>query len=130
MIAVIGLLIGIILGFVLDVNISDKLSPYMSVAILACLDSVFGAIRGNLSRNFQADIFISGFFGNALLAAGLAYLGDKLGIPIYIAAVIVFGGRIFDNFAIIRRLLLEEFKIRRKKSSKKNSIEKENNDIK
>ncbi|WP_297420642.1 DUF1290 domain-containing protein [Clostridium sp.] len=123
MIAVIGLLIGVILGFVLDVNISDKFSPYMSVAILACLDSVFGAIRGNLSKNFQADIFISGFFGNALLAAGLAYLGDKLGIPIYIAAVIVFGGRIFDNFAIIRRLLLEQFKSWRKNKLKKNSLE-------
>ena len=128
MIAVIGLLIGIILGFVLDVNISDKLSPYMSVAILACLDSVFGAVRGNLSKNFQPDIFISGFFGNALLAAGLAYLGDKLGIPIYMAAVIVFGGRIFDNFAIIRRLLLEEFKIKRRNFYKKNPIEKENDD--
>ena len=87
MIAVIGLLIGVILGFVLDVNISDKFSPYMSVAILACLDSVFGAIRANLSKTFQADIFISGFFGNALLAALLAYLGDKLGIPIYIAVI-------------------------------------------
>jgi small basic protein len=130
LIAIIGLLIGIILGFVLDVNISDKLSPYMSVAILACLDSVFGAIRGNLSKNFQADIFISGFFGNALLAAGLAYLGDKLGIPIYMAAVIVFGGRIFDNFAIIRRLLLEEFKIWRKNKKKKNLLENEENDIK
>lgn len=130
MIAIIGLLIGIILGFVLDVNISDKLSPYMSVAILACLDSVFGAIRGNLSKNFQADIFISGFFGNALLAAGLAYLGDKLGIPIYMAAVIVFGGRIFDNFAIIRRLLLEEFKIWRKNRKKKNLIENEENETK
>lgn len=130
MIAVIGLLIGIILGFVLDVNISDKLSPYMSVAILACLDSVFGAIRGNLSKNFQPDIFISGFFGNALLAAALAYLGDKLGIPIYMAAVIVFGGRIFDNFAIIRRLLLEEFKNRRKNRNKSVIDNKEEHDIK
>jgi len=130
LIAVIGLLIGIILGVVLDVNISDKLSPYMSVAILACLDSVFGAIRGNLSKNFQPDIFISGFFGNALLAAALAYLGDKLGIPIYIAAVIVFGGRIFDNFAIIRRLLLEDFKIRRRNLYKNLSKEKENNELK
>lgn len=90
----------------------------------------FGAVRGNLSKNFQADIFISGFFGNALLAAGLAYLGDKLGIPIYMAAVIVFGGRIFDNFAIIRRLLLEEFKIRRRNRSRNNSIDKENHDDK
>ncbi|MDS0527306.1 small basic family protein [Clostridium sp. SHJSY1] len=113
MIAAIGVLIGIIMGFVVDVNIPEKFSPYMSVAILACLDSVFGAFRANLSNNFKANIFISGFFGNSLLAAGLAYLGDKLGIPIYIAAVIVFGGRIFDNFAIIRRLLIEKAKSKR-----------------
>lgn len=125
MIATIGLLIGIILGFVLDVNISDKLSPYMSVAILACLDSVFGAVRANLSKNFQPDIFISGFFGNALLAALLAYLGDKLGIPIYIAAVIVFGGRIFDNFAIIRRLLLEQLKHKKIQKMRKKVREKQ-----
>ena len=112
MVPFIGLLIGIVFGFIFDINIPDKLSPYMSVAILACLDSVFGAIRANLSNSFQADIFISGFFGNSLLAAGLAYLGYKLGIPIYIAAVIVFGGRIFNNFAIIRRLLIEKLRSR------------------
>ncbi|MDU5111827.1 MAG: small basic family protein [Clostridium sp.] len=110
MIAFIGLLLGIVLGLILEVNIPATLSPYMSVAILACLDSVFGAVRASLSKNFKADIFISGFFGNALLAAGLAYLGDKLGIPVYIAAVIVFGGRIFDNFAVIRRLIIEKLK--------------------
>ncbi|ENZ01952.1 small basic family protein [Clostridium thermobutyricum] len=110
MIPTIGILIGVILGFIFDINVPERFSPYMSVAILACLDSVFGAIRANMSKNFKVDIFISGFFGNALLAAGLAYLGDKLGIPIYIAAVIVFGGRIFDNFAIIRRLILERIK--------------------
>lgn len=110
MIAFIGLIIGVIVGAIWQINIPDKFSPYMSVAILACLDSVFGAFRANLSKNFQADIFISGFFGNAVLAAALAYLGDKLGVPIYLAAVIVFGGRIFNNFAIIRRLLIEKAK--------------------
>lgn len=114
MVAGIGLLLGIILGFIVDVNIPEKFSPYMSVAILACLDSVFGALKANLSKKFQANIFISGFFGNAFIAVVLAYLGDKLGIPVYMAAVIVFGGRIFDNFAIIRRKLLEKFEERRK----------------
>ena len=108
MIAFVGLIIGVLVGIIWKVNIPDKFTPYMSVAILACLDSVFGAIRSLLSKNFQADIFISGFFGNAVLAAALAYLGDKMGVQIYLAAVIVFGGRIFDNFAIIRRLLLEK----------------------
>lgn len=112
MIGFIGLLVGVLMGLILNLNIPDKFSPYMSVAILACLDSVFGALRASLSKEFKPDIFISGFIGNALLSAGLAYLGDKLGIPIYIAAVIVFGGRIFDNFARIRRCLLEKLKNR------------------
>ena len=110
MIAVVGLLVGILLGFLVDVNIPVAFTSYMSVAILACLDSVFGAIKANLADNFRADIFISGFFGNAILAVALAFLGDKLGIPIYMAAVIVFGGRIFDNFAGIRRLILEKMR--------------------
>ena len=114
MIALIGLLLGVFLGLVFDVNIPESFSPYMSVAILACLDSVFGAFRASLNNNFKSDIFISGFFGIVLLAAGLAYLGDKLGIPIYISSVIVFGGRIFDNFGAIRRILLERFKNRRR----------------
>ena len=107
-----GLAFGVVVGYYIPFTYSMDYSIYMSVAILACLDSVFGAVRANLSKNFQADIFISGFFGNAVLAAALAYLGDKLGIPIYIAAVIVFGGRIFDNFAIIRRLIIEKYKSR------------------
>ncbi|MBU3091518.1 DUF1290 domain-containing protein [Clostridium sp. CM028] len=110
MVAFVGLLIGIILGVVWNVDIPVGFSPYISVAIFACLDSVFGALRGSISHNFRADIFISGFFGNAVLAVAMVYLGDKLGIPIYLAAVIVFGGRIFENFAIIRRLLIDKTK--------------------
>ncbi|MDP4143253.1 MAG: small basic family protein [Bacillota bacterium] len=110
MIAFIGLIIGIIIGVFWNVPIPDKFSPYMSVAIFACLDSVFGAMKAGLNNQFRADVFISGFFGNAVLTVVLVYLGDKLGIPIYLAAVIVFGGRLFNNFAAIRRLLLDKAK--------------------
>lgn len=40
----------------------------------------------------------------------MVYLGEKLGIPIYLAALVVFSGRIFNNFAIIRRLLMDKAK--------------------
>ncbi|WP_297519140.1 small basic family protein [uncultured Clostridium sp.] len=103
-----GLLIGIILGMISPGHIPDKFSPYVSIAILAALDSVFGAVRAMFSKNFKTDIFISGFLGNAVLAAILVYIGEKLGIPLHFAAVIVFGRRIFENFAIIRRVLLDK----------------------
>jgi small basic protein len=107
MIAFLGLFIGIIIGVLWNVPIPNQFTPYMSVAIFACLDSVFGAMRATLAKQFRTDVFISGFFGNAFLAVALVYLGDKLGTPIYLAAVIVFGSRIFNNFAIIRRMLLD-----------------------
>lgn len=80
----------------------------MSVAILAALDSVFGAIRSHMENRFNSAIFVSGFFGNAVLAAFLAYIGDRLGVPLYYAAIFAFGGRLFQNFAIIRRYLIEK----------------------
>lgn len=114
MIPIIGLIIGLLLGIFLPLKLPIAYSSYMSVAILACLDSVFGGIRASLENKFDTDIFISGFFGNAILAAGLAYLGDRLNVPIYLAAVIVFGGRIFQNFAVMRREIIESLRNRRR----------------
>ena len=56
-----GILIGIILGMVLPISIPTAYSSYMSIAVLAALDSVFGGIRASLEKNFQADVFISVF---------------------------------------------------------------------
>lgn len=108
MIPLIGFIIGIIIGIFLKIDILASFTAYVPVAILAALDSVFGGARSALEKKFDTDIFISGFFGNIILASGLTYLGDKLGVPIFYAAVFVFGGRLFNNFAIIRRMVIEK----------------------
>lgn len=113
--ALVGILIGGVIGFILPFTYNTAYSLYISVAILACLDSVFGGVRANLEKNFDLEIFISGFFGNATLAAFLAYLGDRLGVPLYYAAIFTFGNRLFENFGQIRRSLL-------KRSRKKDGI--------
>lgn len=112
MIPLIGFIIGILAGILLKVDIIPLNTTYIPIAILAALDSIFGGFRAALEKKFDNDIFISGFFGNILLAAGLTYLGDRLNVPIYIAAVVTFGGRLFNNFAIIRRMLLEKGKMK------------------
>ena len=104
--ALIGILVGAVIGFLLPYTYNTAYSLYITVAILASLDSVFGGIRSNLENKFDIKVFLSGFFGNSILAAFLAYIGDRLGVPLYFAAIFTFGGRIFDNFASIRRLLL------------------------
>lgn len=108
LLAFLGILIGAVIGIYLPITYSASYSLYVSVAILACLDSVFGGIRATLEKKFNTKIFISGFFGNAVLAAFLAYVGDRLGVPLYYAAIFTFGGRLFQNFAIIRRLIFRK----------------------
>ncbi|MCL6479363.1 MAG: small basic family protein [Peptococcaceae bacterium] len=107
LLAVLGLALGIALGLNLPVTIPQAYAKYMSVAALAALDSVFGGIRAAMEDHYDNKIFITGFFSNALLAAGLAFIGERLGIDLYLAAVVAFGVRLFQNLAIIRRHLLK-----------------------
>lgn len=101
--AILGIAVGLVIGIYLPVTYSASYSLYMSVAILACMDSVFGGLRAMMEDKFDTSILVSGFFGNSILAAFLAYIGDRLGVPLYYAAIFTFGGRLFQNFAIIRR---------------------------
>jgi small basic protein len=101
---VLGLLVGAAVGFVTNVSIPIAYSSYLSIAILAALDTVVGGIRASLERSFDATVFLSGFFFNTLMAALLAYIGEQLGVDLYLAAVVAFGVRLFQNIAIIRRI--------------------------
>ena len=99
-------LLGVILGIVagnLIPAIPYTYSIYLSVAILAALDSIFGAMASIIKNRFDVKVFISGFFGNAILTIVLAYLGQKLNVDIYLAAIIVFVGRMFNNLSVLRR---------------------------
>jgi small basic protein len=81
---------------------------------------VLGGLRARLSDQYDDAIFISGFFANTLLAGGLVLLGEKLGLEagigdqrvsaMMIAAVVVFGSRIFNNLAVLRRLIIERWR--------------------
>ena len=102
----IGLALGIALGLVLNVNVSPDLARYSAVAILAGLDSVLGAIRAELDAHYDNRIFISGFVTNTLVAVALTFVGDRLGIDLYLVALFAFGLRIFQNVALIRRHFL------------------------
>jgi len=103
-----GLLIGLLLGTVFPVSVPADYAKYLSVALLASLDSVFGGLRAGIEEKFDNTVFITGFFTNALLAAVLVYMGDRLGIDLYYVASLAFGLRIFQNLAIIRRYFLKK----------------------
>ncbi|MCI8470747.1 MAG: small basic family protein [Clostridia bacterium] len=119
---IIAIIVGCILGAILGMNapmISYTYSSYLAIAIIAALDSVFGGITSVIKKNFDLKIFITGFFGNAILSILLTILGQKLNVDIYLAAIVVFVGRMFTNLAIIRRYYVDKWSERLKEKNKK-----------
>ncbi|MGD0621851.1 MAG: small basic family protein [Thermacetogeniaceae bacterium] len=114
---ILGLLLGIGIGSTLAIPIPGIYAKYLSVAVLAALDSVFGGLRSIIEDKFDGTVLLTGFFTNAMLAALLAYMGDRLGVDLYLAAVFVFGVRIFQNLAIIRREMLANWMQKRNLSA-------------
>ena len=107
-----SLAVGAIFGSILTVNASLGIAKYLSIAILAALDSVLGGARALLEDSFDSLIMLSGFFVNALLAMLLAFLGDQIGIDMFMAASICFALRIFSNLAFIRRDIISNYRLK------------------
>ena len=115
-----AIIIGCVLGAIIGIYapmVPYTYSGYLAIAIIAALDSVFGGLESTLKKQFDLKIFVSGFFGNAILSILLTYLGQRLNVDIYLAAIVVFVGRMFNNLGIIRRYYLEKWSNRKKEKN-------------
>ena len=103
---VLSVLLGVLIGALLPWSIPAQYSIYAAVMLLAALDAAAGGINARLHHKFRGSLFVSGALGNGLIAVFLTYMGERIGISLYLAAVVVFGTRLFQNFGEIRRELM------------------------
>ena len=108
MLALAGLLVGALLALMLSPTVPQELSRYVAMAVVAAVDATFGGVRSYLERTFNDRVFVVAFLLNAVVAAFLVYVGDQLGTgdALATAVSVVFGVRIFQNLAVIRRRVL------------------------
>ena len=116
---ILALIVGILVGSIFTLSIPVAYANYLAVAVLAGLDSLLGGWRAILERDFDGSVLLSGFFVNAVIAAGLAALGDTIGVDLYLAAVVAFGIRIFHNIGSIRHLLIAKYRQKKAQKTKK-----------
>jgi len=104
-IAALGLVVGIVLGLIFRPDVPTGLEPYLPIAVVAALDAVFGALRAFLDGIFDDKVFVVSFVSNVVIAAGIVWMGDKLGVggQLSTGVIVVLGIRIFSNVAAIRR---------------------------
>lgn len=105
----VGLLIGVVIGIGVPLQIPVEFVRYTAVGILGILDSILGAVRADLQGRYNITIFTSGLIFNMVLAMLITYFGDRLGLDLYLAVLVVFTLRIFVNIGTIRYSFLTRF---------------------
>ena len=96
---------------------------YLAIACVAGLDTVCGGIRGGMEGKFRSDVFFTGFIANVAIAFFLAWLGDQIGVNLYLVAALVLGARVFTNLSLIRRMMLNNVLDARDRRRRRKEVE-------
>ncbi len=102
---VICAILGCVVGSFMP-TVGYEYSKYLAIAIMAALDSIVGAFSAKTQGKYDINIFITGFFLNAIIAIIFTMIGQNLDVDIYLAAIFVFVYRIFNNLSVIRRFFI------------------------
>ncbi|MBS1704962.1 MAG: small basic family protein [Armatimonadetes bacterium] len=121
-IPVVCLIVGLLLGVLIQQPLRGELGVYMAVACLAGMDSICGGLRSGLEGKFRTDVFTTGFVFNTLIAFGLAWIGDRIGINVFLVCAFIFGQRIFNNLSLIRRMWLTQWQDARERKRTQQTV--------
>lgn len=102
-----AMVVGFFAVYLFRVHLPFVYTEYIGIAAVAGFDSIVGAIHSSIEGKFNDRVFVSGFFINAAVAAGLLYLGNSLKIPyVAVAIMVALFIRIFNNLGFIRRYVV------------------------
>ncbi|MGB4439777.1 MAG: DUF1290 domain-containing protein [Sedimentibacter sp.] len=104
-----GLVLGVIAGLNLDLVYSPEYAVYISLTVLAILNSIFNMLSENLNGELTPVKSLLFLTGDLAFALFLGYIGEQLGLPIYLAAIFAFGNNIYKNLKIMINYLLEKY---------------------
>ena len=110
--ALLGTLLGIIIGLLVNFSIPIAYIKYTAVIVIGILDALFGATKAELIKDeeYSPSLFTTGLALNTVLAIAITFLGERLGLDLYLAVTVVFTMRIFSNMGTLRRILLNKIK--------------------
>lgn len=105
-----GIILGILAGLNLNLVFNPEYAVYISLAILAILDTLFNMLYENLGGDLTLFRSIVLLAGDLVFGLFLGYVGEQLGLPIYLAAVFAFGNNIYVNLRSICDFMIKKYK--------------------
>ncbi len=96
---VFGILIGMLPNF--GIYIDSKHSIYMLLLILAIINSIFTIVSKKNIEDFKISYCFIYIFIDIIIAVGIGFISDKLGLPLYLAVIFAFGNNIYKNLSLL-----------------------------
>ncbi len=98
---------GLFIGWKLNLVFPHIGGSYIAVLSITLLDSIVGGVKCGVVNKFSSYLFYSGFIFNVIVAYGLAWIGDNIGIDLFLSITVIFAWRIFNNISALRRMYLK-----------------------
>lgn len=104
-----GIVLGVIAGLNLNIMYSPDYAVYISLAVLAILNTIFNMLNENISGELTVVKSVVFLVRDLCFGLLMGYVGEQLGLPIYLAAVFAFGNNIYKNIRNITNFMLEKY---------------------
>lgn len=105
-----GLVLGIVAGLNLNIIYNPDYIVYISLSILAILNTIFNMLHESKTGDLTIIKSLALLMTDLSFALFLGFVGEQLGLPIYLAAVFAFGNNIYKKLRILVDILLENSK--------------------
>lgn len=92
-----GLALGILLGLIIPWQIPFLYGRYSVLLIIAVMDAILRGLSALRREDFSFSRFWGGLFAAAGLGVLLVWLGDRLGVDLYLGVVVVLCLRLFKH---------------------------------
>ncbi|NLK63891.1 MAG: DUF1290 domain-containing protein [Tissierellia bacterium] len=104
-----GLILGIVAGLNLNLVYNSNYIVYISLTILAILNTIINLLHDNKTSELTIAKSLAFLLTDLLFALLLGFVGEQLGLPIYLAAVFAFGNNIYKKLRNLVDIYLEKF---------------------
>ena len=92
--SILGLIVGLLIGLNLTITYSTVFTLYITISILILLNGIFRTLNKE-EMVVHKEVALLGF--EIAISSLIAFLGETLGVSLYLAVILAFGIKIFDN---------------------------------
>lgn len=104
-----GIALGVLVGLKANIGYSLQYAVYIALIILAVINAITNILCENINGKTTTLRNIILLAADLIFAVVLGFIGEQLGLPIYLAAVFAFGNNMYKNLKTMVDLLIQKY---------------------